>query len=720
MGLKVFVTTELFPFTAGGIGRVVANMLQTTPSEQRDQMAVLYVGEGVDSAAFAVAYPGVKFLAWPQSFFKPVDSRGRYLPPRDAFTHGHLHWQSTHVAQGLEEMCERFGALEYVEFIDWGAAAFAAAQLKKLGQSFCSTTLAVRLHTTDSILADFEPRPQDTAALNLFDLERKALADCDLIVGQVPPVAEAFRRFYGFDESEWQPRLRIHAPPVLLDTLPPSAKAHRVDDDTPILFTSKLQDIKRPDVFIRGCVQFMRARPAYRGSVIFLAHSFDPHYQAYVTGLVPEDLRDRVVFAKGVQGAAREQQISRSVAVFPSPWESFCLAAYEASISGAVCVMNSANPAFGPDSPWIDGVNCLTFDASAEKLAEALVRLYEKGSESLIPAAVPENVQPWTSLPQQLMADATVASLSVVVTNDNDGTGLLQTLDSILSSGAIVHQIIVVDNASSDPRDVRVLEQLPVGEQLVLKRTAAPAVDAVTRNLGLESVETELVAFIRSGDRFAPHFLGEAANALSRQPRFDIVVGQSLFTSAEGNMVLAQPGSDWRIYYGEARLAGMYENRFAPDAFVVRTSVLKRYRFDDVMPVMEVWEVLMRMVFQGSRVLVDPALAVLAARRTAHSRLGTAAEVALRAARHRMQRKRVSVGKLDVPAYFISRQGGGDVAWVGGGQDDASAKLQELMEAESVRYTLALAALLHRRAPWMLRSGKWLARRLAPLYRRLR
>jgi len=432
MGLKVFVTTELFPFTAGGIGRVVANMLQTTPSEQRDQMAVLYVGEGVDAAAFAVAYPGVKFLAWPQSFFKPVDSRGRYLPPRDSFTHGHLHWQSTHVAQGLEEMCERFGALEYVEFIDWGAAAFAAAQLKKLGQSFCSTTLAVRLHTTDSILADFEPRPQDTAALNLFDLERKALADCDLIVGQVPPVAEAFRRFYGFDESEWQPRLRIHAPPVLLDTLPPSAKAHRVDDDTPILFTSKLQDIKRPDVFIRGCVQFMRARPAYRGSVIFLAHSFDPHYQAYVTGLVPEDLRDRVVFAKGVQGAAREQQISRSVAVFPSPWESFCLAAYEASISGAVCVMNSANPAFGPDSPWIDGVNCLTFDASAEKLAEALVRLYEKGSESLVPAAVPENVQPWTSLPQQLMADATVASLSVVVTNDNDGTGLLQTLDSIL------------------------------------------------------------------------------------------------------------------------------------------------------------------------------------------------------------------------------------------------------------------------------------------------
>jgi hypothetical protein len=382
--------------------------------------------------------------------------------------------------------------------------------------------------------------------------------------------------------------------------------------------------------------------------------------------------------------------------------------------------MNSANPAFGPDSPWVDGVNCLTFDASAEQLAGALVRLYEEGSESLVPAAVPENVQPWTSLPQQSMADATAASLSVVVTNDNDGTGLLQTLDSILSSGAIVHQIIVVDNASSDPRDVRVLEQLPVGGHLVLKRTAAPAVDAVTRNLGLESVDTELVAFIKSGDRFAPHFLGDATNALSRQPRFDVVVGQCLFTNAEGNMVLAQPGSDWRIYYGEARLAGVYENRFAPDAFVARTSVLKRHRFDDVMPVMEVWELLMRMVFQGSRVLVDPALAVLATKRATNSRLGAAAEVSLRAARHRMQRKRASLGTLDVPAYFISRQAGRDAAWAGEGQDDASARLQELMEAESVRYTLALAALLSRRAPWMLRSGKWLARRLAPLYRRLR
>ncbi|WP_217539671.1 hypothetical protein, partial [Stenotrophomonas sp. GbtcB23] len=74
------------------------------------------------------------------------------------------------------------GALGYVELVDWGAAAIAATQEKLLGNDFLQTTLAVRLHTADSILADFEPRAQCIHGLSLYDLERKALADCDLIV----------------------------------------------------------------------------------------------------------------------------------------------------------------------------------------------------------------------------------------------------------------------------------------------------------------------------------------------------------------------------------------------------------------------------------------------------------------------------------------------------------------------------------------------------------
>ena len=120
MGLRVFVTRELFPFTAGGIGRVIANMLMTAPEEDRAEMAVLYVGDNVEADAFAVAHPGVTFLAWPHSRFQQVDERGEIFPPMSAFTHSMLHWESVHVLQGLLELERLKGPLEYVEFVDWG------------------------------------------------------------------------------------------------------------------------------------------------------------------------------------------------------------------------------------------------------------------------------------------------------------------------------------------------------------------------------------------------------------------------------------------------------------------------------------------------------------------------------------------------------------------------------------------------------------------------
>lgn len=728
MGIKVFVTRELFPFTAGGIGRVVANMLLTAGEEERKSMAVLYVGDNVDEGAFSQAFPGVAFLAWPHHRYRGIDANGNWYPPQAAFTHSYLHWESVHVLQGLEEFERAHGAPAYVEFIDWGAAAFAATQRRKMGNGLQETLLAVRLHTTDSILADFEPRPQDVARLALFDLERKALADCDIIVGQLPPVAEAFRRFYGFSAEDWNDRLRQHAPPVLLDTRPLATRVHPLADDTPLLFTSKLQDIKRPDVFIRGCVQFMRERPEFKGEAVFLAHSFDPSYQAYITNLIPDDLVKRVVFARGISGAAREKRIAESVCIFPSPWESFCLAAYEAGLSGAICVLNSANPAFGPGTPWLDGVNCGTFDGTAESLTSALHRLYDAVPAALSPVVVPNDPLPWNDLPKarQALPTAPRVSLSVVIANCDSGTGLLRTLDSILVGGSAIQRIVIVDDASTDPRDVRTLQELPVDDRLVVRRLEVPVGIANARNIGLDLVEDGLVAFVRAGDRFAPSFLEDAAQALHVQPGYDVVVGQTVLSDyvdlppsdLSGLHAVEIHPSRFHIYYGEARLSGLYENRFAPDSFMIRTAVARHNRFSPVMPAVDVWEQMLRVCQGGSRFLVAPEIVATSSLGPGYSRQDGPIDPYLEAARRRLQGKRATLGTLDVPAYFAMTMGGSPL--VNADVAETSARLQELLDSETVRYTLALSNLLQRRAPWVLRGGKWLARRLHPLYRRFR
>lgn len=724
MGLRVFVTRELFPFTAGGIGRVIANILMTTPQQERGAMAVLYVGDNVEHEAFALAHPDVRFLAWPHARDEAVDRQGLIYPPKAAYTHGMLHWESVHVLRGLLELERQQGPIEYVEFVDWGAQAFAATQEKLLGNALTKATLAVRLHTTDSLLADFEPRAPGVPGLNLYDLERKALADCDLVIGQVEQVAEAFREFYGFSHEAWDPRLRLHAPPVLLDTLRPAERTIAVDDTTPLLFTSKLQDIKRPDTFIRGCVQFLRARASYQGKVIFLAHSFDASYQDVITSLIPSDLRSRVVFARGVGGAAREQQIAGAVCVFPSPWESFCLAAYEASLSGAACILNARNPAFGPGSPWRDGENCGTFDGTAEDLARALLELFDGSRVGTVPVQVPADPRPWTELHHAaawVPPTSPDGQLSVVVVNRDSGGRLLDTLDSILASNLSLARLVVIDDASVDPRDREVIGRLSSADaRLVIHTLDARVGESAARNLGLSNIETPCVAFVRGGDTLMPGFLARAVGALAMQPHFDIIVGQVGITSDPMDVISGNTSVDaYRLFYGEARLAGVHENCLAPDTYVIRTATARRFAFDPVMPALEVWEMMVRACQAGTRFVVTSTVEVLSPH--ASPLTDQQIETARIAMRRRLQRKRARLGNVDVPAYFIVGQDSAAMVSLGeAGSSEIAYRLQELMDSESVRYTLALSALLHKHAPWSLRFGKWLVRRLEPVYRRLR
>ena len=52
--MKIFVTTELYPFTAGGIGRVIANILSTASEDERKKILILGVQIQINQAQFEV------------------------------------------------------------------------------------------------------------------------------------------------------------------------------------------------------------------------------------------------------------------------------------------------------------------------------------------------------------------------------------------------------------------------------------------------------------------------------------------------------------------------------------------------------------------------------------------------------------------------------------------------------------------------------------------
>lgn len=705
----LFVTRELYPFTAGGIGRVVANMLH----QKRDasvRFSVLYLGRGPDAAAFASVYPDVHYLSLTLDDYLTIDGEGRIFPALHSFNDSILHAESTLALQGIRRMIQQAGEFDYIEFVDWGASAFCATQEKLLGQDFLDTVLAVRLHTTDSILMDYEARPQDLHALCLHDLERKALADCDLVVAQLAPVATAFCEFYGFAREEWDARVVVHSPPVELDHVAHATSSVKPAVDTPIVFSSKLQDIKRPGDFVQAVAELMMTRPDYVGRAQFVAHAFDESFKNAIRDAVPDETRDRFVFLPALPGPVREQYIATSICVFPSPWESYCLAAYEASLSGALCVLNGANPAFGEDTPWSHGVNCMKFDGTTGGLVRVLERVLDQPAE-LVPVRVPQCDVPWNSTRRsaRVIGETSCAMAAIVVTRDEPGL-LVDTVERLLTSDAPLAELIIVDDGSVDVAARAALDRIEssLGDLVRVIRRAVPGGLARALNDGIARVQADAVIVARAGDYVSPSFLRKAAHAFGRRRDVGVVTGQFARGSIDASSGYADAMAAYAVaVIGECRASGLHDNRFGPDIYAVRTELARSRGWSEALPRLCHWAFLRDLCFSGVRFAVSseletaprPAPALLP---LVNARLSLSHERELS-----MRHQTFEVGRVRIPLYafgtVIDTGGFGRWLHVEGGHDEYfRRRTQELAESETVRVALALANRMQRHTPWLL------------------
>jgi len=114
-------------------------------------------------------------------------------------------------------------------------------------------------------------------------------------------------------------------------------------------------------------------------------------------------------------------------------------------------------------------------------------------------------------------------SVGVVVATRNRRERLLQTLER-LEALPERPPIIVVDNASEDGTAEMVSEAFPAMRMLALDRNHG----AFARNLGVEKLETPLVAFSDDDSWWAPGALSRAARAFQRFPRTGLIAARIL------------------------------------------------------------------------------------------------------------------------------------------------------------------------------------------------
>ena len=631
-----FVTNELYPLKPGGIGRLMYNFaVDNRESPSPAEIHYLLPPEDEEQRnAIRGEYAGLGTVHFCSGEFPTLGVFGESLRRFGAGADGqrpsnldeHL-LRSLQYYSGLQEAQVATGReFDIVEFPDFGGWAAATLAAKKAGFAFANTRIAVRLHSTFGLITLTERyyhRPSLWLA-SIYDLERRALQDADLVVGHLESIADFNANSYGFDDA-WRSRVIIEFPPITLDE--PAGQGFLAASRRPardFVFSSRLQPFKRPDLFIRAAVRMLRDDPTCQSLFHVASYGWDQTYIAWLQSLVPLDLRMRIRFLPNLTQVERAQLLRRSIVVVPSIYESLCLFAYESAMQGLKVILNRQCDAFGAGPRWVDRANCLMFDGSYIDLARVMRQALDWTPTSPVDASPDppywEAFQPSDEpsgtpddLPKlDLLAHgfSTIAELNqwLIQANERQIGGGLPTLDIERSYHLIAPRPLL--------RTAGAPMRVPAVPGLHLHLAESWDVTADDIAAALDQMTGEVVAFAPRGLSVDPGFIETALEALAADPDLSAVTSHTL---------LIDPGHEGpprvRLYAADLLTAAVSTTRVCHRASVFRRDAIRQagLRMDGGDRWFE--DLCARMVDSGHRILCIPAAPVREPLQRPHSRM---------------------------------------------------------------------------------------------------
>jgi len=624
-----FVTNELYPLGPGGIGRMLYNFAKHNediglPAD----IHFLIHGSLIESNAdgwnlLQSAFENIATIHICPDLSSSAAPLAQLLAKADGYpwTNEWLFADSYRYYLGLLAAEQARGApFDIVEFPDFGGWAVASVEAKRAGLAFSNTLISARIHSTQGVLYGVERFAYDPGhwAGIMFDAERHLFANADLIIGHDPEIMKYTARYYDL-EKRWEGRDALEFPPIYIDTgediyeradkvVVPKGKSDAVD----FIFSSRLQPVKRPDIFIRAAILFLESVGDYDGTFRLVCNGWDKDFIDNLKSLVPDRFSDRIVFIERASKRERQSYINRSIVVVPSDYESLCLFAFEAALAGRKVILNGMCPAFGNGFRWRDGENCLLFDGSVESLAETMqtgLQWHPSATVDVVPDrpywlsdVVGPREPSWRS--SEKPRDIAIVCYGVESSGEfHRHFDLACQLDDELKTTGAKYSVFF---------------QLPSGEFTA----HGPEVDAIRRRgwevifssgnrecpemfgRRIEKLGKELIFLFPFGFDVAPSFLPLAIRLFQTDPSLAIVSGHVELVDAHSGR------SDYlRVYTGEAPSSALLSSRIAPALCMISADVLSRVPFDALAG--RFWfEVFARTcALRGERIAIMPVLA---------------------------------------------------------------------------------------------------------------
>ncbi len=179
--------------------------------------------------------------------------------------------------------------------------------------------------------------------------------------------------------------------------------------------------------------------------------------------------------------------------------------------------------------------------------------------------------------------------VSVVIPVYNGMQYLAATLESVLAQTYPLHEVIVIDDGSTEPATLEALERVPAGVEVIHKRNEGLA---EARNTGYRSTDTPYLISVDADDRLPPGALRALREPLDREPDVGFAYGTTRFFGEwEGEMRMP-PFDPYRM---------LYRHTIGPVALTRRTLFEDVGGYDSVFNGLEDWEFWLHAIERGWR-----------------------------------------------------------------------------------------------------------------------
>ncbi|MEG9858523.1 MULTISPECIES: glycosyltransferase family 2 protein [Stenotrophomonas maltophilia group] len=473
--------------------------------------------------------------------------------------------------------------LDCVEIPSCGALAYALLQERALSEVFDTTRVMLRFDGIQAIEVLRQGRNVEMAALMLMDMERMCLEQCDQVLVDSQAIAESLQRFLPGSQRP------LHLQATLLETAGLVSEQHAVG--------SALACVATEAPALRQC---LRAISGYlqqsNDGLLQVSVVCQPALLSEVLHVVPAALRHRFQEAPADCLRASPMRV-----VMPDRWSAGSALARELLAHGHSLIVDVANPALAAAQGWEQGRTHLGY-TDARGLFEAL-----RASQQWVPTRH-LRMGPSPPLPKLDVGTPGPAKVSVVVPCYNMGRWLPQTLCNIQQFSWSDLEVIVVDDGSTDPGTVQLIEELeasPTAGLRVVRLEFNQGLSAA-RNAGVAAAQGEFTLCLDADDLVSPEFVSIAVRALQRHPAHDFVVPRCAYFFGDES---ALDVNELRLgqglpMVGAAFDSGALGNRFSTATSLARTSVLRALGYDESLRSYEDWQLYRRALQQGSRFVV--------------------------------------------------------------------------------------------------------------------